>query len=455
MKKLISMLLALSMIMALAGCSSSQPSGNSQPPNTQTSNAPAPSTPADDNKTGGDTIKIGVIAYGSAASRASILGYFMNGWEVAADQVNASGGIDGKQIEIKVYDPENDASMIGQRCTDAKSDGCVAIVFAYGDDMAPAAGKWAQENHFPVMMMPNTSTEVTLKNWSDYAFNCGLNAWSFAKVLAQAAVGDDGMKNFVFCGTDGAATVDAEKLFLLEGQKINPNFELLASYRVSESDSEFSNIIASVAAAGPDMVMQQGGGPSFVSWIQQAQMFNLFENSDVYNDFVVDSASNTPLLETGNFPYGKTHGIFLLPYWDKSAMDAEMTQFYQDYMSTQTAVENNFVGPSDWGLSCYRCMKAALLGIQDCAAAGADYTDSEVLTTYIKNISWTDCTGTHQFRDLDNQLTFNVYYGTTEQDSGWVEPIANNYKTYTAEQCLPNEQEMKDYAAALGVTGRF
>lgn len=134
-----------------------------------------------------ETIKIGVIAYGSAAARASILGYFMNGWEVAAEQVNAAGGIDGKQIEIKVYDPENDASMIGQRCTDAKNDGCVAIVFAYGDDMAPAAGQWALTNHFPVMMMPNTSTEVTIKNWSDYAFNCGLNAWSFAKVLCGGA----------------------------------------------------------------------------------------------------------------------------------------------------------------------------------------------------------------------------------------------------------------------------
>lgn len=40
-----------------------------------------------------ETIKIGVIAYGSAAARASILGYFMNGWEVAAEQVNAAGGL--------------------------------------------------------------------------------------------------------------------------------------------------------------------------------------------------------------------------------------------------------------------------------------------------------------------------------------------------------------------------
>lgn len=97
----------------------------------------------------------------------------MNGWEVAAEQVNAAGGIDGKQIEIKVYDPENDASMIGQRCTDAKNDGCVAIVFAYGDDMAPAGRPVGADDHFPVMMMPNTSTEVTIKDWSDYSLYCG------------------------------------------------------------------------------------------------------------------------------------------------------------------------------------------------------------------------------------------------------------------------------------------
>ena len=129
--------------------------------------------------------------------------------------------------------------------------------------------------------------------------------------------------------------------------------------------------------------------------------------------------------------------------------------FYDSYMNTELAKENGFIGPSDWGLSCYRCMKAALLGIADCAAAGADYTDSEVLTQYIKNISWTDSTGVHQFRDLDNQLTFNVYYGTTEKVEGWVEPISPSYKTYTAEECLPTQEEMAEYAQKLGVDDRF
>lgn len=39
--------------------------------------------------------------------------------------------------------------MIGQRCTDAKNDGCVAIVFAYGDDMAPAARPVGADESFP------------------------------------------------------------------------------------------------------------------------------------------------------------------------------------------------------------------------------------------------------------------------------------------------------------------
>lgn len=405
-----------------------------------------------------ETIKIGVIAYGSAAARASILGYFMNGWEVAAEQVNAAGGIDGKQIEIKVYDPENDASMIGQRCTDAKNDGCVAIVFAYGDDMAPAAGQWALTNHFPVMMMPNTSTEVTIKNWSDYAFNCGLNAWSFAKVLAKAAVQDEGKKNFVFCGTDGAATIDAENLLLLEGQKIDPDFSCLASYRVSSDDSQFSNIISSIASTAPDMVLQQGGGPTFVAFAQQGLMFGLFDNSDVYNDFVVDTSTNSSLAEAGQFPYGHTKGMYLLNFWDESQMDENIKGFCDNYMNNPISQENGYVAPSDAGLSCYRCVKSIALGAQSCVDAGTDYTDPQTLTDAIAQISWTDSTGEHHFRELDNQLTFDYYYGVSTQEGSEAynnSPIATDIVAYTADEVLPTEEEMKAYAETLGVTDRF
>ena len=405
----------------------------------------------------GDTIKIGVLCYMSSA-RSATLGFFQIGWEAAQKEINDAGGIDGKKIEFKLYDPQNDASQVSQKLTEAKNDGCIAAVFTTGDDLAPTAAEWAEENKFPVVMEPNTSTEITLKHFNKYTFNCGPNAWAFAKLLAKSAVGEEGKKNFVFCGTDGAATVDAENLLLREGKAINPDFEELNSYRVSTDDSQFSNIISSIASSAPDMVLQQGGGPTFVAFAQQALLFGLFNTSDVYNDFVVDTSTNSALAEAGQYPYGHTKGMFLFDFWDTDKMDDTMKTFADNYMSNELTQQANYVAPADSGLSCYRCVKAIALGAQACVDAGTDYTDSEALTDAIAKISWEDSTGEHSFRELDNQLTMNYYYGVSSEEGSENyngNPTATDVIEYTSDDLLPTEEEMKAYAEELGVTDRF
>lgn len=457
-KRIGSALLTLTLCLSVfSGCSSGNGTASSQQPAAASgaSQGSAGSTAsAADN---GDTIKIGVITYMSSA-RSATMGFFQIGWETAANEINAKGGIDGKKVEFVLGDPANDASLVPQRLTDMKSKGCVACIFAAGDDLAPAAAEWATANKFPITLESNTSTEITIKHFSKYAFNCGLNAWSFAKILAKAAVGDAKKKNFVFCGTDGAATIDAEKLLLLEGQKIDPSFKELNSYRVSSDDSQFSNIISTIASTKPDMVLQQGGGPTFVAFAKQGLMFNLFKVSDIYNDFVTDTSTNSSLASSGNFPYGHTRGVFLLPFWDNSKMDGTLQAFCKDSMDNPITKQNKYVAPSDAGLSCYRCCEAILLAIQDCVKNGKDYKDSEVLTEAIRNVKWSDSTGEHTFRALDNQLTFDVYYGTSTKDGSQDyggSPVATDITTYTADQVLPTEDEMKSYAKTLGVTDRF
>ena len=139
----------------------------------------------------GDTIKIGVIAYLSAAARAAFTGYIEAGWDAAVDKINEEGGIDGKQVELVLFDPEGDAALVPQRCTDAKEQGCAAIVFCCGDDLAPTANIWAEENKFPVLYVGNTSTEMTIKNFSKYSFFVGKSAWAFSRILAKVAVGEE------------------------------------------------------------------------------------------------------------------------------------------------------------------------------------------------------------------------------------------------------------------------
>lgn len=454
-----SLLAGLMLAGCLAGCtsapaseSSAEPAADSTPASTASESA-AEAEPAAE----GDTIKIGVLTYMSSA-RAATMAFFQIGWEAGIQEINDAGGIDGKMLEAVLYDPQNDAAQVSQRLTEAKNDGCVAVLFAVGDDLAPTAAEWAEENQFPVLFQSNTSTEMTIKHFSEYCYNVGPNSWAFAKVLADAAVGKEGKKNFVFCGTDGAATIDAENLLILEGQKIDPSFECLASYRVSSDDSQFSNIISTIASTEPDMVLQQGGGPTFVAFAQQGLMFGLFDVTDVYNDFVVDTSTNSSLAETGQFPYGHTKGLFFLNFWDESQMDETIKGFCDNYMANELCQQNGYVAPADAGLHCYRCIKAIGLGLQACVDAGIDYTDPQALAEAIGGISWTDSTGEHHFRELDNQLTFDYYYGVSTQEGSEAyngSPIATDIVTYTADEILPTQEEMEAYAQTLGVTDRF
>ena len=453
MKKLLATFLAGALLLGMTACGGQTANSGGTSSSAPVSASQTASEPASD----GDTIKIGVLTYMSSA-RAATMAFFQIGWEGGIQEINEAGGIDGKQVEVLLYDPQNDAAQVSQRLTDAKNDGCVAVLFAVGDDLAPTAAEWAEENKFPVVFQSNTSTEMTIKHFSKYCYNVGPNSWAFAKVLADAAVGNEGKTNFVFCGTDGAATIDAENLLILEGQKINPDFECLASYRVSSDDSQFSNIISTIASTAPDMVLQQGGGPTFVAFAQQGLMFGLFDVTDVYNDFVVDTSTNSSLAETGQFPYGHTKGLFFVNFWDESLMDETIKYFCDSYMANELCQSNGYVAPADAGLHCYRGIKAIGLGLQACVDAGSDYTDPEVLTNAIAGISWTDSTGEHHFRELDNQLTFDYYYGVSTQEGSenyGGSPVATDIVTYTSDEVLPTQEEMEAYAQTLGVTDRF
>lgn len=450
-KQLLSLLLAVCMVLSMAACSSGKSGPAGEAGQTTTGSAPQTAdTQAQQTATGDDEIVIGIIC-NMSSTHAATNGWLIAAWEAAIKRINDNGGLDGKMVRCALYDPESDASTVKQRLTDIKNSGALCAIYTSGDALAPSAAEWASQNQFPVFLISNTSTQITLGNYSDYAFNMGKNAWGFAKILALHCVGTEGMKNFCFVGTDGAATIDAEKFLLYEGQKINPDFEMLASFRINFNDTEFSNIISSVAGMKPDMVLQQGGGPNFVSFCQQASMFDLFSSCGVYNDLVTDCSTNQPLIAGEEFPYGQTHGIFTIPFWDESMMDEDLSQWCKDFTETDVAKENGYF-PSDNGLAIYNIFNVLERAVDSCAADGKDYMDSEILTDAISAVKYTDCNGDHYFRTgIDNQFVTNIYYGTSKFDENYPDVVVcDMIETFKGDDYLPSADEMKAWAESQG-----
>ena len=98
MKKVLSLVLAGSMVLSLAAC------GGSKDTASTTDSSAASSAEA----SGSDTFKIG--ATGPITGGAAIYGNAVkNGIQIAVDEINEAGGINGYQIDYNFQDDEHDA----------------------------------------------------------------------------------------------------------------------------------------------------------------------------------------------------------------------------------------------------------------------------------------------------------------------------------------------------------
>ena len=82
-------------------------------------------------------IRIGAV-FPLSGNAASLAGQELRGVQIAADLVNAAGGVDGRRIELDVRDLES-AGQAPAVMAAIKSDGASVVVGAYSSDLSIAA----------------------------------------------------------------------------------------------------------------------------------------------------------------------------------------------------------------------------------------------------------------------------------------------------------------------------
>lgn len=474
MKRLVTLLLALAMIFSLAACSKAPASAEEE---TKTdASASESQTPTTEEKTDAEstttgtvttivgeqatkqpaenTIRIGVLSYLSDA-KAETAHYFQIGWEAGAKLLQEKGMLNGYDVEFVVYDPGNDGAMLQQRFSELVDMGCVALLHSCGDALTPTSSQWSAVNKVPVISSPNANTKVTIENFSDYFWNCGTKgAWSVGKLCAIDAV-SRGYTSFSYVGKDGAACQDAITFLQWEGQKLNPDFHIVDDYRVSDGD--FTAVVSAVMSSHPDMVLEQGAGATFVSFMQAAQQFDLPAEIPVYDDFAADSSTGGPMVKSGTFPWGQIHGVVQLAYWLPEYVTGDIERYTELANASEYAQSIEYFAPVQ-GLSTFYSTSTLLRAVAACMESGADYNDHEVLNKAISEVNWEDSMGEHFFRDFDHCLTNTLFFGTADtlnEETGT--PICSDIKAYTWEEQMPSKADYREYCESIGFDhqGRF
>jgi len=206
-----------------------------------------------------EPIRIGVIAEASSISGAAIA----NATQLAADEINAAGGVDGRKIELVQYDDHSssaDAVRAFQRA--ANQDHVAAVIGSYISEVVLALEPWSARLKLPFITPGAASNEISKRIHEDYEhYKYAFHGYLTSAFLAQAVC--DGahdllvsglhMKSAVVMSEDAAWTLPLDAQYLQCLPKAG--LEVLDHIRLSPDTTDFTPIFNQIEGKKPDVII--------------------------------------------------------------------------------------------------------------------------------------------------------------------------------------------------------
>ena len=238
MKRVFAMVMAVVMAAVMfAGCSAG---GNNN---------------ASNNSGSGDTIKVGLLGPHSGEYAVYGLGV-RNGAELYFKKVNEAGGINGKQIELVIYDNKGDDTEAVTAFTRMVDEGVTALVGDVLTGNTLAVVGEANAVNMPMITPSATAAAVTVKEdgtvYSNVFRTCFIDPFQGEKMAAFAAevLGVKTAAVFAQTGNDYAqGLADAFKAKCAE-----LGVEIVAEEGYAKGDVDYKSQLTNIAAKNPEVV---------------------------------------------------------------------------------------------------------------------------------------------------------------------------------------------------------
>ncbi len=344
-----------------------------------------------------DPIRIGVIAEASSSSGAAI----PNAAQLAADEINAAGGVDGRKIEIVAYDDHKssaDAVRAFQRAVN--QDKVHVVIASYVSEVVLALEPWSARLKMPFITPGAASNEISLAVHKDYdrnkyTFHGYLTSAALALSVCDAAkdllVTNLKMKTAVVMSEDAAWTTPLDNGYLECLPKIG--IKVLDHIRFSPDTTDFTPIFNNIEGQKPDVIItgiSHVGVQPTVQWMSQQVPIPMYGISS-------QATSSTFWKDTN----GATEGVL---YQTVSAPGIAITPKTNPF--TDAYVKRFGVTPAYCGYTTYD----EVYYIAD-AVRRAGSTDPDKMVQALEQTDWEGTIGRTQFYGKDDQFTHSIKYG--------------------------------------------
>ncbi|HEY6618804.1 MAG TPA: ABC transporter substrate-binding protein [Steroidobacteraceae bacterium] len=332
---------------------------------------------------GKEPIRIAVIAEAQSVAGSSIPGAA----QLAADEINAHGGVDGRKIEITTYDNHSSAADSVRAFQRAVSeDHANAVIASYVSEVVLALEPWAARLK-TVMITPGAASDVITQNIAKdyeankYTFHGYLTSSAMATLTCDAAkdmaVAALKMKSAVIMSEDAAWTTPLDSSYAqclpAAGLKV------LDHIRFSPDTTDFTPIYNRIEALKPDVIVtgwSHVGVQPTVQWQNQQVPIPIIGRSS--------QATNSAFWKDTN---GAAEGVI---FWDLNGPNVAVTPRSIPFAEAFRAKFGNY--PSYCGYTAYD--EVYFIGE---AVHRAGSLDSDKLVTALEQTDFVGTVGRVQF----------------------------------------------------------
>ena len=354
MKKAISVLLTAALAVGcLAGCGSSD----------KQSSAATGTEAAESGAADGTVFKIGGI--GPTTGAAAIYGKaVMNAAQIAVDEINAEGGINGYQIEYKFEDDQHDAEKSVNAYNSLKDWGMQVLMGTVTTTPCVAVvDKTAQDGMFQLTPSASSTDVIVNDNVFQACFTDPNQGTASAQYIAENKLAT---KVAVIYDSSDVYSSGIEATFVEEAA--NQGLEVVADEAfTADSKTDFSTQLQKAQSAGAELVF-------LPIYYTEASIILTQANGMGYEPtfFGVDGMDG--ILGVENFDTSLAEGVMLLTPFAADAQDEATQAFVAKYQEAYGEVPNQFAADA------YDAIKAAMeeagvtpdMSVEDMGAALTD-----------------------------------------------------------------------------------
>lgn len=369
-----------------------------------------------------DTIKIGEINSYSALPAFTVP--YRNGWQLAVDEVNAAGGINGKKLEIVSKD---DGGKPAQAITAAnelvEKDHVALLAGTFFSNVGLAVADYAKQKKTFFLAAEPLSDALTLTKGNRYTFRLRPSNYEQAGMLAEIAAKLPA-KRWATIAPNYEYGQSAVAVFKQLLSKARPDVQWVGEQWPTQGKIDAGAVVGAVDHLQPEAIFNVCFGADLIKLVREGQTRGLFKNRAVVSLLTGEPEYLDPLKDetpqgwivTG-YPWQnvtiKGHAPFLKAYQDR----------YHTYPRMGSVV----------GYATVKALVAVL--------TKAHTTNTDAMIHAAEGLTFDTPFGPVTFRASDHQSTFGTFVGKTALQNGQGRLIDATYHAGT--NYLPPEALVK------------